>query len=310
MYPAEALFRSLAIMQPQLSMRNFDLVTDRNCLRKILRFVLGDVEQPFRIDILAQGDVVFLCRWEAELKQIILGHQNTGYGHSFEKATTSFDKTLRDSSGHHRVVRYSLGDLRCLVRYEADGCIEDVGENTETKAEGGNDADDLLDALKAMSIVSPRVEVTGTMQVRHQGRVVPPSTLLEIKTRTVYLGLSLDKVIPQLWFAQTPNLFVGFHKKGEFQQVRKLSMESAFEQWEERHQAHLMKFVVLLKKLGELAKNAQKKRCTVICEGEKMSPRIKIYESNKMGAVLPEDIINMHEWAKEMKEAVAESERA
>ena len=141
-------------------MRNFDLVTDRNCLRKLLRFVSADgLEGPFRVDVLVQGDVIFLCRWEAELKRIVLGHQNTGYGHSFEKATTRFDEKLKDSSGHHRVVRYNLGDLRCLVRYEADGCIEDVGESSKKpKAEEGNNADDLLDAFKSMSIVSPRAE--------------------------------------------------------------------------------------------------------------------------------------------------------
>lgn len=126
------------------------------------------MEQPFRIDILVQGDVIFLCRWEAELKEIILGHQNTGYGHSFEKTTTSFDKTLRDSSGQHRVVQFNLGDLQWLVLYEVDGCIEDVGETTEEpKASLGNDADDLLDAVKSMSTGLHRVEVTGFVQVRN-----------------------------------------------------------------------------------------------------------------------------------------------
>ncbi len=61
-YPAEALFRSLAVMQPGLSMQDFDLVTDRNCLRKLLRFVSSEVDRSFRIDVQIQGDVMFLCR--------------------------------------------------------------------------------------------------------------------------------------------------------------------------------------------------------------------------------------------------------
>jgi hypothetical protein len=38
-------------------MRDLDLVTDRNCLRKLLRFVSEDVDQSFRIDVKIQGGV-------------------------------------------------------------------------------------------------------------------------------------------------------------------------------------------------------------------------------------------------------------
>jgi hypothetical protein len=60
-------------MQPNLDMRDIDLVTDRNSFRKLLRFVSGNMDRPVRIDVKVHGSVMFLCRWETELKQIILG---------------------------------------------------------------------------------------------------------------------------------------------------------------------------------------------------------------------------------------------
>ncbi|ETI25223.1 hypothetical protein G647_04596 [Cladophialophora carrionii CBS 160.54] len=299
-YPAEALFRSLAVMQPDLSMRDFDLVTDRNCLRKLLRFVCADVDQTFRIDVQLQGDVMFLCRWEAELKRIIRGHENFGYGHSFEHATTIFDKAIRDSTGHHRVVRYSLGGVRCLVRYEADGCTDDAGEaggraKTAERDDTG-DTDDLLGALESMTIAPARVrKANGSVQVLEEGRVVPPSTIIEIKTRASHRRLKIDEVLPQLWFAQTPNLLVGYHTNGHFQEIHKVPMEPEFERWEKQHQAHLKNLVALLKKLRGSARSTKGQRCVVVGMRGRTS-RLQIYESTRTRAVLPEDIVNLHEW--------------
>ena len=56
-------------------MRDLDLVTDRNYPRKLLRFASEDVDQSFRIDVKIQGGVMFLCRWEAEFRRIVLGSQ-------------------------------------------------------------------------------------------------------------------------------------------------------------------------------------------------------------------------------------------
>jgi hypothetical protein len=298
-------------MQPHLSMRDLDLVTDRNCLRKLLRFVSEDVDQSFRIDVKIQGGVMFLCRWEAELRRIILSSQNFGFGHSFEKATTIFDKTLGDSSGHHQVVRYNLGGIRCLVRYEADGYTNGLGEpSNKTKAEEGDegdDADDLLSALKSMSIASPRVKATGSVLVLNKGWVVQPSTIIEIKTRSAHRRLQLNDIIPQLWFAQTQNLFVGYHINGQFQEVEKLSMKLEFERWEKQHQAHLRKLVGLLKKLKDFVRTAKCQRCVIVCEVEKKPVCIRIYESDRMEAALPDDIVKQHEWTEEVVKAAAEN---
>ena len=113
-------------MQPNFDMKDVDIVTDRNILRKLLRFASDTVRDPFRINVKLLGGVLFFSRWEPETKFLISGFQNTGFGHNFEKPTTSWDTGLKDSSGHHRIVRYNLGGIRYLVRYEVDACREEI----------------------------------------------------------------------------------------------------------------------------------------------------------------------------------------
>jgi hypothetical protein len=317
-YPAEALFRSLAVQQKELSMLDFDLVTDRNCLRKLLGFVSKqDLDKSFRIDIQLQGDVMFLGRWEVDQRRVILGHQNYGFGHGFEKATTTFDHDLRDSSGHHRVVRYNLGGVRCLVRYEADGCLEqEVGEaKAVADVVKVDDEADLLDALQSMSISAK--DSPGSVRVLHKGRVVPSTDIVEIKTRVGHRRLQdrdLDEVvIPQLWFAQTRNLFVGYHVSGTFGEVHTIKPD--LEEWEKRHQPDLKKLVTLLQKLHERALTTQHRRCVVVCghEGhQSSSARLKVYESEKEAAVLPADILEQYEWTagKEIGETDEDKDKA
>jgi hypothetical protein len=102
--------------------------------------------------------------------------------------------------------------------------------------------------------------------------------------------LQLKDIIPQLWFAQTQNLFVGYHTNGQFQEVEKLSMKLELERWEKQHQAHLRKLVGLLKKLKDFVRTAKCQRCVIVCEVEKKPVCMRIYESDRMGAALPDDI--------------------
>ena len=94
-YPFEPLFRSLAVMQPNFDMKDVDVVTDRNSLRKLLHFASDTVRDPFRINVKLVGGVLFFSRWEPETKFLISGFQNTGFGHNFEKVTTSLDSGLK-----------------------------------------------------------------------------------------------------------------------------------------------------------------------------------------------------------------------
>ena len=69
----------------------------------------------------------------------------------------------------------------------------------------------------------------------------------------------------------------------------------------------LRKLVRLLKKLKDFVRTAKCQRCAIVCEVEKKPVCLRIYESDGMGAALPDDIVKQHEWTEEVVKAAAEN---
>jgi hypothetical protein len=81
-----------------------DFVTDRNSLRKLLRWIGGTALKDFRIDTQLAGErTVLLNRWETHPIEQMGGYT---YGFNFEKASTRPAPGCEDGTGHHRIVRY------------------------------------------------------------------------------------------------------------------------------------------------------------------------------------------------------------
>lgn len=85
-----------------------DFVTDRNNLRKLLRWINSpDSEgsvKPFRIDTqLAGTRTVLFNRWEKRHKEQMSGYT---FGFNFEKVMTQPAVDCEGSSSHHRIVTY------------------------------------------------------------------------------------------------------------------------------------------------------------------------------------------------------------
>jgi hypothetical protein len=83
-----------------------DFVTDRNGLRKLLRWIRKPDAKEFRIDTqLAGKHTVLFNRWEKRTRET-LGQTYSTYGFSFEKASTEPAPGCEESTGYHRVVKY------------------------------------------------------------------------------------------------------------------------------------------------------------------------------------------------------------
>jgi hypothetical protein len=81
-----------------------DFVTDRNGLRKLLRWISGTASKDFRIDMQLAGErTILFNRWEKRTREQMDG--NT-YGFNFETASTRPTSGCEHSTGHHRIVRY------------------------------------------------------------------------------------------------------------------------------------------------------------------------------------------------------------
>ena len=84
--------------------KEFDLVSDRNNLRKLLKWVsTSGSSDDFRIDVECRGEKTMLfTRFEVKDFENIIEFR--GYGHQYEKAATKAAKGLEDATGHYRII--------------------------------------------------------------------------------------------------------------------------------------------------------------------------------------------------------------
>ena len=84
-----------------------DFVTDRNGLRKLMRWIGGGTSsdvRDFRIDLQLAGEkTVLFNRWEKRTREKFSGRT---FGFSFEKASTQAAQGCKDSTAHHRIISY------------------------------------------------------------------------------------------------------------------------------------------------------------------------------------------------------------
>ncbi|KAI1370589.1 hypothetical protein F4677DRAFT_438092 [Hypoxylon crocopeplum] len=286
--PLEPLFRALYAQDPGFEMGNIDLVTDRNNIRKLLRFVQGSSFDAFEFEVeIVGGKTALFTRLEPETTTVIQGFR--GYGHSFEKAYT---KSQVGSTGYHRVTRYYFGDMDYIVRHETDGFVGDEAKSV-TITRAGEVTDGLSDSLKALSISQPDDAGTKTpaIVVRSEGRWVDSSLTLEIKTRAVGRTLDMAEVTPQLWIGQTPNLAVGYHRKGVFNDVQLRNMEHDIRQWEVANQRALGNLASLVRKIITLVKDSGHRNVVVKYGG---GAKIQIVKSEQK-RTLPDDLYSKWE---------------
>lgn len=112
-YPLYPLVRAVDLMAEEkgdpFDWSTVDFVTDRNGLRKLLRWMNDDgTAKEFRIDTqLAGGSTVLLNRWEKKTREGPNPRYST-YGFSFERESTYKAPGMEQAAatGYHRIVKY------------------------------------------------------------------------------------------------------------------------------------------------------------------------------------------------------------
>ena len=103
MSPLVPLFAAIDDMNPSFDYKQFDFITDRNNLRKLLRWATGaSDEKDFRIDVDVAGSTCLFTRVEEQCTETIQGFR--GYGHEYEKAATRPARGCEKATGHHRMI--------------------------------------------------------------------------------------------------------------------------------------------------------------------------------------------------------------
>ncbi|KAL3423891.1 hypothetical protein PVAG01_05638 [Phlyctema vagabunda] len=254
----DPLFATLLHQYPDFDMSPINLVTDRNSLRKLLSFA-SNGPGKWRIDVDMINNTMFFNQWEEFRLMMINGHQDTGYGHAFEDCVTTRELGHEDSMHHDRIVKYELGGLQCLVRFEAD---------TYLNADGDSDSEERL-AVPSSEAPAPKPSKPvlrppyKLVHVVSRGHNINSDLIAEIKSCST-VNFKMSQTLPQLWFSQTNYLCIGRHKEGRVtQKLEMKDMREELKKWETNNQENLRRMIRVIREIQGIAKTARK--CTIIC---------------------------------------------
>ncbi|KAG5993373.1 hypothetical protein E4U43_003516 [Claviceps pusilla] len=275
-YPLEPAVRSILALEADNTdttpRGRIDLFACGATLGNLLRFVRGTASS-FRMLVEMVGSTVHLVRRERSPFETIPNVR--GYGHSFPSAYTTWDPDVRGSSSHQRIISYRLGALGLLCSFEGDGFLApDPHSNPTTARDGQTEeastasggADDVHFSGLA---VSPRTPVPGNsdflgadepeLKVSAAGELLSQDSIFELKTRSIKRQGEQDAFIElqlhRLWLRQVPNLVLGYHKCGLFTDIRVIDVRSQLREFEQREAPTLNKFVALLRKIVDAARD-------------------------------------------------------
>ncbi|KAI0310145.1 hypothetical protein OF83DRAFT_1166709 [Amylostereum chailletii] len=268
------LFAAVDALKKKVEWPSIDVVTDRNGLRKLMRWIDGNVSKDFRIDLELAGE---------NTKRYREGSEGKSYGLKFEDETTNAAQGCSASTGHYRIIKYDFYGLKMVVRFEVDACLP-TSTPPATSSSPAATSDDLSDLLSSMNVAgssaaqkSKNAATSGTkdstspsLNIVNAGSEVPQSAIVELTTRSERWFHTFDwaEALPQLYLSATPHLYVGLHNRGTFSEVRKYELNG--QEMGERKRtaaASFLKLARTLEGIQELVvEHGEEGRLSLVCQ--------------------------------------------
>ncbi|KZT66220.1 hypothetical protein DAEQUDRAFT_479255 [Daedalea quercina L-15889] len=300
--PNLARMRAIDIMTEEKGIHidwpSIDFITDRNALRKLLRWNNGASGKDFRIDLELVGELtVFLNRWEDKTHHRADPH-HPGYGFSFEHASTSPARGCEGTTGHHRISSYEFGGLRMIVSYEVDACAATTTAETKAIAQPSTSARASSQRSSkpiGTSSGSSRARTKGTtLSIIRAGHEVPQSSLIELKSSS---KISWTETYPQLYLGQIPHLYHGLHDHGRVRQiVKRERSEEALLRVDYELQANFHKLHDCLRTIQALViEHGRQVHLSLVYEAKRGRP-LEVYQrTSPVTNFLPQEILQRFE---------------
>jgi hypothetical protein len=293
--PLEPLFRSIYVLNPYFNPKPIGLVTDRNNLRKILWAILGEPIGDFRVDIELAGDTLLFTRWEEiTYENVTKGRK---FGHSFENEFTTYSNEMTTSTGHYRIIQYTVGILTILARFEVDGYLPDIAAESASVSSVSEEIEDLTASLQSICLssiqkpvnASPKFE-SSNIKVLRGGFNIPHNSLLELKTRGQRRSIRTNDVIFQLWFGQIRHLIAGYHKRGSFMRIEQSDFQrnGEFKKFEKENQCALGQMIKVIDQIKKVLVNGKCSKSVLLF----VDGRMKLYEREGTWNALPPDLLS------------------
>ncbi|CZS94332.1 uncharacterized protein RCO7_10301 [Rhynchosporium graminicola] len=270
-YPIEPVVQSIFEECPDFDAQGVDIFSCGSTLGNLLRFARNvETEKPFRFLVEVVGQTVFLLRRENSPKEAITDIR--GYGHSFPEANTTWDADIKSSDTHQRIVRYQLGHLCIVMRFEADGYLVEEVPAKKTHASPINEKvgeDMLISALAENTISAHTPKNSDSLKIiRGQGSV-PQSAIFDLKTRSIKKkkhDTTLSDQLPRLWIRQIPFLVLAYHDSGLFrsEEVTVRNIKPDVARWESEKKGDVRKLIDLIKKITVVVKDTPGRKLEVL----------------------------------------------
>ncbi|OTA97333.1 hypothetical protein M434DRAFT_392051 [Hypoxylon sp. CO27-5] len=287
-HPMQPSVQALFALDKGFDSSNVDIMGCASSLGDILRFTRS-VESTFRFDVEMVGNTLFLIR----------NHRNEvipdvrGYGHSFLDNFTSHQAGMEGTKSHQRIVSYSFGGLKCLVRFECDGHFAHIAKST-APVENKPRVLNLSEPLPSSSI-----------PIKTAGATVSQQSILEIKTKSqARRPIDMAEHLPRLWLRQIPNLITAYHVGGKFAEVEEKPVQQDLLNWEREHESELRKFASILHQLIVEVKRAGHLKLELCRTG--LGPLELREQRGETRHVLPNDWKDM--WTGRRREPTADVE--
>ncbi|KIY73430.1 hypothetical protein CYLTODRAFT_387077 [Cylindrobasidium torrendii FP15055 ss-10] len=284
--PLVPLIAATEVMTPGFDWSSVDFVTDRNGLRKLMRFATASgYDRSFRIDTQLAGDTtILLNRWEQRVRERA---SQWSYGFEFEKATTTPAQGCENTTGYYRIVTYDLDGLKLVVRFEVDACLR------EEASDGAEDVDDLVQTMfRAGLTEKSEVSFGGgrTLQVKRGGKPTAQSNLVELATITSKWApkFKWEDRYPQLYLSATPYHYLGVHSYGIFQRYEKRRTEE-METQKETMKRDLYKLRDILLAIQGLVVDHGEEKVSILYRDKEM----KVYKRSNDASCLPKDYMDL-----------------
>lgn len=171
-------------------------------------------------------------------------------GHTFPDRYTRWQQGVEKSASHQRILSYDFAGLKCLVRFEADGYLEEEleGEHENDTSDASGDDDTARATLSIDDI-----------RIRNGGQLIPQHAIFELKTRGAHKKDEdqMSDHLPRMWQAQIPFFILAFHEYGLFkpEEITVRDVRKDVAAWQDENQDLLRQLSILLEKLISLARD-------------------------------------------------------
>ena len=191
--PIEPLLRAVLHEQPEFNFGSIDIISDRHPLSCLLNLAGGD-SKAFAFAVQVVGDTVILTRESRATREFLSGNKFKGFRKTFEATYMKHMAEMEGSTSHRRIISYSFGSMRLLVRYAADASFSTAPSTDQSEHDN-------------LMTPDPAVSDSNKVTVRAAGHQMPQSDIVELATRGDKKGYPEyeTKRVPDLWLAQTPN---------------------------------------------------------------------------------------------------------